>query len=1006
MRTCIVFFIYVLLAFPAQTEANGGDVIDTNVCPAGQYAKCNDLPWGTNPRRTCDMYRVDYDYWSYNEYCTQYTGACWACCGCANRCTTHPHNPSECRICPGGTYKAVAGNQACTPCPPGTWANEGSTFCAPCLVGTYSLGGSVFCTQCPEGLGTCGTGRSSCDATCTTCPADTYSEFAGKGCGPCADSSQARTCKACPDGLKSLAGSLGCSPSAQDPFCPVGKYRLQCQAISFISQAGYYCSAYASSRWDKCAAEGACWACCACGGSPGCGIARLGECGDCAAGTYQDVPNSFQNCKTCQEGKWSGIGATACTDCAVGTYSKGWASTCTTCAPGTSTCGTGTPYDWTERPSCKIACTPCEAGKFSATGTSCGPCASGGTTCAFCGPGKYSLAGATACQSCAPGTTTCSAGMSACGLGCNNAGFVGPDASCTCAACAPGKYKTTRGTMACTSCPANTYHRPEPLASILATRPAFLSTSADAYDAPNSRLTDLSGNGRHGVVRNNPGSSTPFVVQGGVTGNGGGRSIPAVGSVDWDVVWTETRVPATFTICSITRFPTADGPNAYILKGHTHWYHGHDRGIAGCTYYDLGSQKKCANLQSNTEWVVACGRNTKNAGNVSTIVNLMTTSTAGGGNGDQMLHINSGLGELWWYGDWQLSRLYVWEGHLSDADFADASAKLYDYVGNTGYPETTAAQCLACPPSTPISPVGSSSPAACQRFCPPGQTGALDGVAACTACPLGKYKDTSGSAACALCPSGKYTSVTGRSICTKCDAAETMTSLIKPAGWFFHYGGDSNPIGYYSAAGKLLDPNKDYTTEGSTTSEDCVCAKGSYSKPDPQYGYAKIWGGPCTLCPAGKYREKFAADWTRFEDLGCYDCPVMTFSYEGSTTCERCDKYSWNAGTCGAGNGYGGCRQLQQCPAGYTGPDSYCNSCSACAPGTWKTVTGSAACSACAAGKSSPAGATSSVACATCAAGTYSIAGGVCTECPSWASSPPGSSSVSACVCNMGFYLL
>jgi hypothetical protein len=63
---------------------------------------------------------------------------------------------------------------------------------------------------------------------------------------------------------------------------------------------------------------------------------------------------------------------------------------------------------------------------------------------------------------------------------------------------------------------------------------------------------------------------------------------------------------------------------------------------------------------------------------VGTIINGVLTSTAEGGTGNCELTINM-------YGpsdnsDWQLSKLYVWNTHLPDAVFADASARLNSYL--------------------------------------------------------------------------------------------------------------------------------------------------------------------------------------------------------------------------------------------------------------------------------------------------------------------------------------
>jgi hypothetical protein len=138
-------------------------------------------------------------------------------------------------------------------------------------------------------------------------------------------------------------------------------------------------------------------------------------------------------------------------------------------------------------------------------------------------------------------------------------------------------------------------------------------------------------------------------------------------------------------------------------------------------------------------------------------------------------------------GDWQFSRVYVWNRHLSNAEFADASAKLNSYVAgvqtlscvpsigcscNTGYtgPETGASkgQCTICPSGTYKNSSGSATCTNCTAnansllgstnvsdcSCKPGYTG--PDVGPCVACAAGTFKNVSGSAACSVCPANTY----------------------------------------------------------------------------------------------------------------------------------------------------------------------------------------------------------------------------------------------------------
>lgn len=322
---------------------------------------------------------------------------------------------------------------------------------------------------------------------------------------------------------------------------------------------------------------------------------------------------------------------------------------------------------------------------------------------------------------------------------------------------------------------------------------------------------------------------------------------------------------------------------------------------------------------------------------------------------------------------------------------------------------TSSASCLSCPASTPSTAYyGSSSVAACQRLCPPGQTGALDGVAACTACPAGTYKDSTGSAACISCEGGTYSAAVGATSCVSCDLTGEydMQTLVRPTGMYW-----MNDVPYYSNGVQITA----FAREGGTKKADCVCGAGCYK-------VTGCFGGGCVYCPAGKYKSASPLVYVSATCSDtCIDCPVGTYTnYAGSDVCSSCNSGSTpNYGTCTTGNVYAGCIPLKTCAAGYTGPDAYCDTCSACAPGWFKAVTGNAACGACAAGKFSSAGATT---CTACAAGTFSVSGGMCTACAagtysstsgatacaacnSGATSPAGSSTNLACVCVPGRYL-
>ena len=216
-----------------------------------------------------------------------------------------------------------------------------------------------------------------------------------------------------------------------------------------------------------------------------------------------------------------------------------------------------------------------------------------------------------------------------------------------------------------------------PLADILKLYPAYLMASAESWNVSRQRFTDLSGNGRVGTLQ------AGTVSFGSVTGNGAGMSVPYVGgTTETQISWGAASIPSNFTICSITRY-SGLVKQRILQCGDANWLHGHWRGYndatthAGATFYQGAGELFTTNIPSDTDWVVACGRNIETTGSVGTIIDGVPTSVAEGGKGNCALGIN-------WYtqeaSDWQLSKVYVWDSHLPDDVFAEASSRLINYL--------------------------------------------------------------------------------------------------------------------------------------------------------------------------------------------------------------------------------------------------------------------------------------------------------------------------------------
>lgn len=202
----------------------------------------------------------------------------------------------------------------------------------------------------------------------------------------------------------------------------------------------YSCKQYGWNL-DFCVSHGACPQCC-----------------ECSTKCTQSV--STQICLSCSDGTFSSAGATVCTTCPAGKTSTSGASVCVypPCAPGTYRsaencigCSAGK-YSGVTGASTATVCTNCLAGTYSSLTS-----ASSVTVCTNCPTGSYSaVAGASVCVTCPTGSTSPSGSSSAADCVACNVGFTGPDGG-PCTACVAGKYKTTSGSSACTDCGAGTY---------------------------------------------------------------------------------------------------------------------------------------------------------------------------------------------------------------------------------------------------------------------------------------------------------------------------------------------------------------------------------------------------------------------------------------------------------------------------------------------------------------------------------------------------------------------
>ena len=249
--------------------------------------------------------------------------------------------------------------------------------------------------------------------------------------------------------------------------------------------------------------------------------------------------------------------------------------------------------------------------------------------------------------------------------------------------------------------------------------------------------------------------------------------------------------------------------------------------------------------------------------------------------------------------------------------------------------------------------------AGCQQ-CKPCHTGFYKesiGNVACVSCDAGFSTDlggSNGSEACELCPANSYihTDVEGNRVCTSCpanstspNASEGLLACVCQAGFTISNGNcELCAIGTYKPG---------------TGSDPCtVC-------PDGYIGLVDSWGteaynpvdisSACLQCAANYYTFNLSL---------CANCPLYSTSPAGSNDIADCE-----------------------CWQGFTLENE--NTCSPCAPGTYKNTTGSAACTLCPVNTYQPK--------------MNATSGADCIRCPDNSVSESGSDFEHTCQCQRGY---
>ena len=208
-------------------------------------------------------------------------------------------------VCARGYYgeSTTETKATCTgSCPRGHYCDEGTVTPEPCPLGTHAptegASSRMACIQCAPGSFGASTGNG--NATCTPCPAGSFTEDLGQS-----------NCSACPPG--GFCPSPGAATRTTWVPCPSGRFSPD-PGLSAESQ----CVACPDGTYNPSSGgtdEGACVPCARGSWCAG-GLMHF-----CAAGTYADETGR-SGCSRCERGHWCGDGATTPTPCEGGRYAN------------------------------------------------------------------------------------------------------------------------------------------------------------------------------------------------------------------------------------------------------------------------------------------------------------------------------------------------------------------------------------------------------------------------------------------------------------------------------------------------------------------------------------------------------------------------------------------------------------------------------------------------------------------------------------------------------------
>ena len=932
---------------PVGTCKGGVGTVPCELCRPGTYAgvlgqvRCDICPAGTyNPNtgsnssmacKRCPEIMTNSQSWNLHS---EAGSASIESCIC-NAGYTGPDG-GPCVACTPGQFKASNGSTPCEGCHPGSWEHRSaSTACTLCSPGKYSGAISqvtnTTCQECPKLTLSLAGSRSIYDCQCV--PGTT---------GP-----DGGNCTACPPGFdKKVKGNGTCSP------CSLGTYAAypmttSCQECpAFSSTAGLQ-----SKRRDDCLCLP---------GYTG-NISQNIECRACSPGTYKTVGGSDE-CLMCGLGKFSNISAaTKETDCALCPDPHHWSPTG---SGHISECVCTYGYTLVAR-----VCQICVKGTFKPQ--------PGDVDCTDCRPGTYSeVIGASTidtCLTCPPNSESLARSDHRTDCECTP-GFSGSNGG-PCIGCPTGKFKESKGSSDCVSCPAGKF------ANTTNSTHCFSCVSGK-YSAQVGARSELTCNDCP-QKQTSPPASDEFsdcrCIPGFTGANGVSCSACLPGSfkdVVGDAACKLCAQGSYISFAAATACNECEEHQNTTGPGSTE----HAECVCDAGYYALdGSCVICPRDQykatiSDSRCLICTNYSSSLPGSVSEQDCKCNMGYTGPDSGLCVACVPG-----------------TFKSVIGSSKCTNCSSDKYSEVA-AGVVES---QCLPCPANT-TSMAGSGSQMKCK--CNAGFTG--QGGSLCSSCAPGKFKPTYGSEPCTNCSSGSYSEVVAavtKDVCRACplNSYSESGSSIKGCRCNVGYTGPGGEINCSACAVGKFKP-----TNGS---DECdLCGAAQYL---PKRG--SVLEGECVPCPgnstsnpgSGRLSQCLCLPgYTGLSDPGnCTACPRGSYkNVNGSSACVECEagKYAPNPGTLDCtlcpNNSFSGhfSASITQCicNAGYTGSSGVCT---ACAPGTFKNISGPANCT-------------------LCNAGTYSNATSqvnitTCKSCPTNTFSDPGSDDLFDCFCSPGY---